>query len=1163
MTFEKGDVKGYHVYTDIDDKIEPQGCIDWWVGPPELRKRYCGRRMTGCQFYCLNICSFLAIIFTTVFLVVYLILIPNAIQAQIGSGSVDAATINTLNFTDATNTSTGFYVDMVIKKPSFIPGHVVLHGPTEFLLGDPNNFGSGCAVLLINDTISVATYQDTPLGIPGNITITDMTTMQNILAGKSNYKLGISTSWTITYWGIQWYKNLKLHSVYDMSPDSPAFAFSINSNPFPRAIRADNLNQAIRNEYNVSQLISLGPGLPDLYLDELVLDNYDGTKLVFNTTASFENPMKTQMNLTYMQVSLGAQQPLMTVKLEKQGGDNWELAYPFGIIFRKSVMTVPLTVTLAFLQPQQDFMSSLTFLGNAFQAENSTLFGPFDIIPRSKGFIFGNISRDMQIALPKGSHSLSAEQERIIYSPFNKNYIVTAGAGSGKTFTMLKRVEWMIENKIPDDSIMITTFTHQAGEEIKYRLQDILGDHKIRVGTFDSISQSIVRTRFGSTNLHVGEYSSRFLELLRTESLMQQFKYLFVDEFQDINDLQFQIIKEYYNMGCNIFGVGDAAQNIYRFRGSNPKYMQKFCQIFSNSEHLALTTNYRSTGALVKYSNAARPFILPDCNMTASNAHGEYVPSVMRFDSIESQNEAVVNYIRELVEEGTPLEEIAVLCPINFPLYLLEETLEKHGIKNVMLERYDIYQSKRLNGHVCLSTIHRSKGLEWDVVIMIEMSDDIIPKSTESSSIEEAKRLFYVGITRAKKNLNICFSSNKAPSRFITEISPVLFDKNYDATDNIKAITNTRPKYSNSSLDSILESITVNEYEQLRANGVLPDQSNVETTNLFRPTNFDSIVHKEHLFEDFARFIECFILRSISRVYNLEESRYDQIALQLQTVTPISKAACELYNRKMNDIMRLIEDHHEKFKGKKPKEIQDFMLQGSTNAPLNKSEIKSASVLIHSIITKSARYHIPWQNIQVMDSKLKSTPDAQFIERLGESIKTYADYSIPSTRAIAAIWDISLCYSIVLKQRNRMLYKKITGPQLYEAHKKLFIGITEVFMKQIMNNNQDLLEPVPQIVQCRAPIHLPKAPHIQGSLHIRKGDTLIQIYCSSRPTIPPEIILELLTYKTTLQGINSLAVFNPISGDYSVINVSEWDNDDLLAEFLIKKSKSKVNLKCK
>ncbi|KAJ3268493.1 hypothetical protein HDV01_002714 [Terramyces sp. JEL0728] len=723
------------------------------------------------------------------------------------------------------------------------------------------------------------------------------------------------------------------------------------------------------------------------------------------------------------------------------------------------------------------------------------------------------------------THSLSSEQERIIYSPFNKNYIVTAGAGSGKTLTMLKRVEWMIENKIPDDTIMITTFTHQAGEEIKYRLQDILGDHKIRVGTFDSISQSIVRTRFGNQNLHVGEYSSKYLELIRSENIMQQFK--------------------------------DAAQNIYQFRGSNPKYMQKFCEIFKDSEHLALTTNYRSTGALVQYSNAARPFIYPDCKMTASNLHGEYIPSVMFFSAVEEQNQAVVAYINEIIEEGTPPAEIAILCPINHPLYLMEETLEKNGIRNVMLERFDIFQSKRLDGHVCLSTIHRSKGLEWDVVIMIGMSDDIIPKSTETGSIEEAKRLFYVGVTRAKKNLNICFSSKKAPSRFITEISPVLFEKNYDETDSIKKSTNARPNVAYTSLDGILQSITVSEYQQLRENDILPDISKITTQNLFKPASYDSIVHKDHLYEDFAKFIECFVLRSISRVYNLQDSKYDQVAMQLQSVTPISRRTFDVYHKRYGEITLLMEKHYKEFCNSS-KGLKESLAQicEKEQIAMSKPDLKSLALAVQSIVTKAEKYKIPWKSVQLIDSKLKTNPESLFLERLCESLETYGDYSIPSTRALAAIWDISLCYSILFKQRNRMLYKKVNGLQMYESHKKMFVGLTEVFLKQIINDNNDLGTPVNQLIQCSIPIHIPNAPNIKGIAPIRKNDTLIQISCSSRQAVSPEVILEMLTYKSVMDGINKLAVLNPITGDYSELDVSDWDNGDLLIEFLIKRSKA-------
>ena len=74
---------------------------------------------------------------------------------------------------------------------------------------------------------------------------------------------------------------------------------------------------------------------------------------------------------------------------------------------------------------------------------------------------------------------------------------------------------------------------------------------------------------------------------------------------------------------------------------------------------------------------------------------------------------------------------------------------------------------------VTISTMHRSRGLEWDTVYMIGCNDDCIPgnNSTEQADIEEERRLFYVAMTRAKKNLRISYSGYKNESRFIHEIT--------------------------------------------------------------------------------------------------------------------------------------------------------------------------------------------------------------------------------------------------------------------------------------------------------------------------------------------------------------------------------------------------------
>ena len=90
---------------------------------------------------------------------------------------------------------------------------------------------------------------------------------------------------------------------------------------------------------------------------------------------------------------------------------------------------------------------------------------------------------------------------------------------------------------------------------------------------------------------------------------------------------------------------------------------------------------------------------------------------------------------------------------------------------------------------ITLSTIHQAKGLEWKVVFLIYLNDGLFPhsrSSEDSESIEEERRLFYVGITRSKDELYLTFpllrlntqsgDSYQPPSRFLSEIPPDLLD---------------------------------------------------------------------------------------------------------------------------------------------------------------------------------------------------------------------------------------------------------------------------------------------------------------------------------------------------------------------------------------------------
>ncbi len=81
------------------------------------------------------------------------------------------------------------------------------------------------------------------------------------------------------------------------------------------------------------------------------------------------------------------------------------------------------------------------------------------------------------------------------------------------------------------------------------------------------------------------------------------YRYILVDEFQDINKVQFEALKLIANPNNNIFVVGDEDQSIYGFRGSRPDFLLEFEEYFSNTNKVLLDINYRSKGEIIDVAN--------------------------------------------------------------------------------------------------------------------------------------------------------------------------------------------------------------------------------------------------------------------------------------------------------------------------------------------------------------------------------------------------------------------------------------------------------------------------------------------------------------------------------------------------------------------------------
>lgn len=227
--------------------------------------------------------------------------------------------------------------------------------------------------------------------------------------------------------------------------------------------------------------------------------------------------------------------------------------------------------------------------------------------------------------------------------------------------------------------------------------------------------------------LLLGKYSE-----IRND-IQKRFSYVFVDEFQDTSEDNFRLLKMILSDNPNLFAVGDDFQSIYGFRGSSMNYIINPGRYFSGTRKHVLGINYRSKKEIVAL---AEKFIRKNKNRSSKklkSAKGS--GSVIKAEFVRDMDEEAL-YIDRLLN-SIDSRNIAVLYRNNFQGELLKQKL-------------CIDESR-----VQLMTMHASKGLEFETVIIAGLSDKIIPD--RSSDLEEERRLLYVAITRAEINLYLIF----------------------------------------------------------------------------------------------------------------------------------------------------------------------------------------------------------------------------------------------------------------------------------------------------------------------------------------------------------------------------------------------------------------------
>ena len=168
----------------------------------------------------------------------------------------------------------------------------------------------------------------------------------------------------------------------------------------------------------------------------------------------------------------------------------------------------------------------------------------------------------------------------------------------------------------------------------------------------------------------------------------KKFHYILVDEFQDINHLQYDIVKMLAAPENNLFVVGDDDQSIYHFRGARPEIMLNFPEDFKNAETVILNINYRCSGNIL---DTAMKVIDHNENryvkkLSTPNEPGEPV-QIKEFRNPRDEYMAVAGLLRNRMEEGDNIEDTALLFRTNQETEGLVAALMEYGVPFTMKEK--------------------------------------------------------------------------------------------------------------------------------------------------------------------------------------------------------------------------------------------------------------------------------------------------------------------------------------------------------------------------------------------------------------------------------------------------------------------------------------------
>ena len=509
--------------------------------------------------------------------------------------------------------------------------------------------------------------------------------------------------------------------------------------------------------------------------------------------------------------------------------------------------------------------------------------------------------------------------------------------GGGKTKTIIDKIMYMHHTGLitKNSEFMILTFSKKAREDFlqKGEKQNDKLFNKNNIRTIHSLAGLIMFNNFGKKNGDLNTVIASLYYHLDNENTdldriqcLKNCKYIFVDEAQDISDIQYNTICKISKL-CDIKlrFIGDPDQNIYQFQNGSDKYL------LEHPGHcVSLVQNYRSSKNIVNFINEFRPW-KDKPKIIANRIDDGKLPQIY-CNELESLLDVIYT---EITETNIPFEDIAIIGPVkkgkynsyggnaSFGLQIVAEYFEKRNIQyksHYFLTDNDTNNNRITNKEpncINLMTIHGSKGLEFKKVILLNFHLTTMSRIPARKQYEEFKYLWYVGLSRAMDELTILIEKNKYAWTELRNINQNLYELHGEEPrySDFKMKEEISPEYYY--VTDLLDNTLLTEIKRYELNNLL-DYTVSETVlydikeeNLYEHDKYSALygIFIENVFQYYSIFNDTYQLSRYLDSFIKKNNSYLSIPAKLIKIYDKLKRSIPLFTlNHLNDIKNTLDE---------------------------------------------------------------------------------------------------------------------------------------------------------------------------------------------------------------------------------------------------------------